>query len=282
MKTIYAIALSFAFCSICRSQTDFRFADSTAQWNIVVTNNYGSPTFTYHTGTLGDTIINNKPYQHFPGYISLLRRDSLKIYSWQDSLIYDFGAQAGDTVKTYTHNGYYDYTITDVVQAVDTVNWGRLRRRLTFTSGAVWVDGVGNLRSFPFDNCFGIQDQLEYTHYNVLCFYENGQLLYHSPDYATCDYNEPNGINEYAEQLKPVKLYPNPADDRVTFELPEAVNLHQAKMELTDLNGKLVNSFSLSSTSFQLTTRNLSAGMYFYKITLPGKRISSGKLLVQH
>ncbi|MFN8287749.1 MAG: T9SS type A sorting domain-containing protein [Chitinophagales bacterium] len=280
MKHLLLLFIAITIGANCHAQTDFRFADSSAQWNIVVTNNYGVPAHTNHTTALADTFINGKWYQYFPGYISFLRRDSLKIYSWQDSLIYDFGAKTGDTIRTYTHNGYYGEVIVSVVQAVDTVNWGRLRRRLTLNSG-VWVDGIGNLNSFPFDNCYGTQAQLEYTRYNVLCFFENGQLLFHSPDYPGCDYNELNGINNF-DTDKRCKVYPNPADKFISIEFSEISNYANCAIELRDISGRLIYNTSVTGNSLQLPVQNLGGGIYFCSLLQQGRRISTLKLLVQH
>src|SRR4051812_47225617 len=87
-----------------RSQSDFRFADSTAQWNVLGTTsawclclNYG----TEHFAVAGDTVIGNKQFQNLQ--TAFIRKDSTgKVYKHNshdtiEYLIYDFSKQAGDT-----------------------------------------------------------------------------------------------------------------------------------------------------------------------------------------
>jgi hypothetical protein len=63
-----------------------------------------------------------------------------------------------------------------------------------------------------------------------------------------------------------LSVYPNPASDAVTLRISNKALLHTMAI-LTDLQGKQVNRFMISSYEQQISISKLSKGIYILKLT---------------
>jgi hypothetical protein len=72
------------------------------------------------------------------------------------------------------------------------------------------------------------------------------------------------------------EVYPNPANDEFSIKLNSNSN---ASVDLLDLNGKIVKSFSFNGTSTKINTANLNDGIYFIRLN-NGKNILTKKIIV--
>lgn len=288
MKPLLLSCLIFlTLCS--RSQTDFHFADSTAQWNVFVFSDQVPNTNTNNYVVWEDVVWQNKQYQNIMG--TLYRRDSLnRIYTphpydtaQSDGIMYDFGANVGDTVSfKRLLPGYTWFPGTLIVDSTDTVNWDKPRRRLFLQTlngmdGEVWIDGIGALYADPLMHILQYNPPGPGSNaiYNLLCFHENGQLVYQDPNYNSCN----TELNEPA-QVK-TKVFPNPADDLVTFQLPGFSGRRDLRLEITNLNGRQVISTPFQASSIQIGTASLPRGIYFYSVVKGPQRLATGKLVLQ-
>ena len=61
-----------------------------------------------------------------------------------------------------------------------------------------------------------------------------------------------------------LKIYPNPTNSNVTVEF---ANLTNAKLQVIDINGKVLMTQSLNETNNNINTNGLPAGMYMFKIS---------------
>lgn len=78
-----------------------------------------------------------------------------------------------------------------------------------------------------------------------------------------------------------IKIYPNPVSQFATFEL-EGASIHPPlDFEVYDVAGRLVRSERFFDTTFVFNRGNLSAGMYFYKISSRSQLISTGKIITK-
>ncbi len=77
-----------------------------------------------------------------------------------------------------------------------------------------------------------------------------------------------------------VKVYPNPFVDYAIFEI-EGLQANQLYFKVFDLSGKLVRSEQFDSNRFEFYRKNLSSGMYVYKIESKGQLVSTGKIIVK-
>lgn len=80
-------------------------------------------------------------------------------------------------------------------------------------------------------------------------------------------------------QLTPIKAYPNPFSDVITFELDGAVK--EIVLSVYDVTGREVAKESYTSFPFQFSKGNLNDGVYFFKLSSEGLEIASGKIMVE-
>tara|TARA_Y100000385_G_scaffold10186_1_gene10632 strand:+ start:151601 stop:151930 length:330 start_codon:yes stop_codon:yes gene_type:complete len=93
-------------------------------------------------------------------------------------------------------------------------------------------------------------------------------------DYFYSDENPAASIEDDVER-KTAKVYPNPLSETLHIETPG--EYQQITFELFDMQGRQVMLKEVNSTE-SIETTNLKAGMYFYILTLDGKK-QSGKLI---
>jgi len=278
------------------AQPGFRFADSTAQWNILEYNYgwfpYPNNYFTtiYNTGQ--DTTIQSVSYQAIigAGNTYFLRRDSLnRIYQYNSDtseyLLYDFGKVKGDTIHNLSDSWLPSYTA--VVDSVDSIFISHWRKRVMVAVGwqgggmngnDVWIDGIGSLSSHLLHPSTEhlIVDSPDWT---LLCYFENADLLYHDDFYDTCNYNSPLSVEE-TESIFRLTLSPNPATTQITLQsenrFPSSTNF-----QLFDITGQLVLQKALTDKTNLIPVAALSKGMYLYRIISPGHSSASGKLAIE-
>ena len=75
-----------------------------------------------------------------------------------------------------------------------------------------------------------------------------------------------------------VKLSPNPAKDVMNIRLGEDVD--NGKFEVYDATAKFIRRYSINGNSGQVPVGDLSAGMYYYKLTVKDQMLSSGAFTV--
>ncbi len=76
-----------------------------------------------------------------------------------------------------------------------------------------------------------------------------------------------------------VKIYPNPFSESTTIELN--VDYKELKINILDLNGKLIRSEKFNNQQLIFERNGLNSGLYIYEITSQGKRVQQGKIIVQ-
>ncbi len=289
MRASFLFALLFYLGFYSRAQTDFRFADSTAQWNVFVYSDETPATHMENYYYNNDAIWQNRQYQNISG--TLYRRDSLnRIYTphpWDttasDGLLYDFSANPGDTIfYKRLLPGYTWYSGTLIVDSTDTVYWDKPRRRLFLKTlygdnAEVWIDGIGVLNANPLWHVtsynppgFGFN-----TIYNLLCFHENGQLVYQDANSNSC--------NTAVQDLPKVRvdIYPNPAEDVVSFQLPDFFENQQALLQISTPEGQSILNTPFHTSLLKIPTTTFARGMYFYSIISKGQKAASGKIILQ-
>lgn len=85
---------------------------------------------------------------------------------------------------------------------------------------------------------------------------------------------------EYFNPTANLKVYPNPMSDGATFELT-GVQAQTYRLDLYDLQGRLINREIFNQPTFQLFRHQLPAGLILYRLTADGQPVAAGKLLVQ-
>ncbi len=80
-----------------------------------------------------------------------------------------------------------------------------------------------------------------------------------------------------------LKVYPNPFEDKITFELEEFENKDNEKLSLYlfSIEGKLIEKTIFHDNQVQLLRNNLPKGLYFYQIKMGNKNIQNGKVVAE-
>ena len=88
-------------------------------------------------------------------------------------------------------------------------------------------------------------------------------------------------LNEEEPEVQvDMKVYPNPFVDYTNFEIPSDIN-ETLKLVVFDLNGRILDQQSFESNILKFDGRDLSAGIYFFRIEAVDQILSTGKLIVQ-
>jgi hypothetical protein len=79
-------------------------------------------------------------------------------------------------------------------------------------------------------------------------------------------------------------VYPNPASDYAEIDYQISAPVGEARIIVSDILGSPVAEYVLESNErkVRIGTREFPTGMYFYRLSLDGKKVATKKLLVQH
>jgi hypothetical protein len=275
------------------AQTNFRFADSTAQWNVLETGNaLWCACYSYSTTSrmaLGDTVIGSYNYQIISGYF--IRRDSVgrvfEYFSNSEKILYNFSLQAGDTLEL---GNYFDYSYLNVTAYIDStdsimIDYPRKRLYLHYvglnggTFQDIWIEGIGSMWS---DFLFPGVEQMYFDGptYGTRCFFEHDTLKYPQLINWNCTYDTVIYLDINASDINVLSLSPNPVtQSQFTVTLSETPKPNTAFV-LYDAVGSLVRREELNSINQTIYTSGLANGMYTYAITVGDNKMSTGKLVL--
>ncbi len=248
------------------SQELEKIVDTSKQWNVLFGAYYSNGGSNYYTEiyTIGtDTLINDITYskvwtanQYGSSNYSFIREDlSGKVfylnYLEEEYLIYDFNLILDDEIILIDMSGQENlYT----VENVDTIFFsGKDRKRITlfnqnFGEYDYWIEGIGSLLGLPFSGNLVIDASTE-----LLCFYQDEELLYSNPQWNSCDINLLIDDN-YSKS----KIYPNPTNGKINIETQGQIE----KITILDISGKII----LETTNTKIDLTKQQAGTYFVKI----------------
>lgn len=92
----------------------------------------------------------------------------------------------------------------------------------------------------------------------------NDDLAGFSPTLEKANYPEiPSNSTRNLTQNFNMRVYPNPASDYFTLELPVTV---KGSMNISDASGKTIRSFDIDGQSFEVPVEGLGSGLYFIRI----------------
>jgi hypothetical protein len=90
-------------------------------------------------------------------------------------------------------------------------------------------------------------------------------------------FDESTGMKEVGPVSSPMRVYPNPASDRIYFQLPPSSEGKELHIEIIDASGRVIRN-TLSSDS-SLDVSDLGQGMYYIR-AVSGSIIYHSKLVV--
>ena len=90
-------------------------------------------------------------------------------------------------------------------------------------------------------------------------------------------YDPTTGLDEVFSESAKIHIYPNPATDRIYFNVPGAKEESRIKIEIFDASGRLVDHLITHTNNMDVSS--FSAGIYYIKAQL-GSRVYHSKLLI--
>lgn len=191
------------------------------QWNVIyhgwIADEIDMPITIFYQ-LIGDTIINEMEYKKLTAhysmasplsreYVAALRfSENKKVFIHYDDteyLLYDFGAQVGDTLEIFGGIDHYkDFkTLPHVITEIDTLDDGKLQMQLMVnlqdewherSIPITWIEGVGS-KDGVVQNVATLKSGL--VGIELLCAYHNDECIYttDNPYYTSlgCVYNDP-------------------------------------------------------------------------------------------
>ena len=119
-----------------------------------------------------------------------------------------------------------------------------------------WVEGIGAMEGLLYSchvvNAGGI------TLHELLCYHEDGELVWQNPHYNTCLIDNNDAIQDNTVGFS-VQVYPNPTRERVTIDGAEA-----AEVQVYNALGQLVK--TVRGTN-EIDLGGLVEGVYLLRIT---------------
>ena len=254
-----------------------------SEWYYEIENENGSITYQYMYQA-GDTIVNDEQ-THILVKINTLYDKGLgnevtreyvyvrdgKVYWWNKTLeeftvLYDFGAQEGDTWVTKVGTE----TLIMHVDAVETVEYeGKTYRMLRvsdaddYFSGDI-VCGIGHLTSFFPERLMDNGDRISVE--GLRCYWIEDELVF-KPGDEDCDavISELHGVEEDGPStpLTELVIYPNPTDGTLFVQTLRATSLHDQTYRITNVMGQTLLTGKITDENQQIDVSSLPQGMYF-------------------
>jgi hypothetical protein len=249
--------------------------------------------------TGNDTILNGKTYKVMMYSMDenhstweerglFMREEEGKVF-WYDqeelrkdeTILYDFNLQEGESISHYYLPYPYWWTDTKIISVVDSIRHiqiGNVSRKIFYISNTldyrpsdqekspeIWIEGMGSLwgltRHFRAVGFTGSN----ITSWDLLCFYQNGEELYHFPKYDDCYYNWTWNRIENPELIPDFQLFPNPSSGK--FTITTGNSDENSLVQIFDSVGKQIRSYRMgSSHQIEVDISNVSSGIYLVKL----------------
>ena len=107
------------------------------------------------------------------------------------------------------------------------------------------------------------------------CAGQEGSTMY--VDEVSLEY--PAGIEQSLMPDVAVRLYPNPASERITFELGERIS--NGSLEIFSADGKLVKTCGMNDIQTTVQINNLTPGSYYFKIKQDQHLLNTGSFIIK-
>ena len=232
----------------------------------------------------GDTLIGNVRYMKimgtvndsYPIFYTLLREEDGKVWkrysiAHPETLLYDFTASVGDTLRIG------DFAEEMVLDSISMVQIGGVdRRKFWFgleydglgnpRAKETWVEGIGSDYGLLWTGYFNVFDGW----HCLLCFHQNGELVWQNPEYNTCTYPY-DAVEENKETG--ISIYPNPGNNTLNI----CTALQNACVEVYDMSGRMIYRQEITENITAINTTDWTDGTYVWKVVANGKEAECGK-----
>lgn len=277
MKKIYFIFL-LAFSGILHGQTYYPLVSTGKLWSTYHFNMLPNPPSSDYMKLEGDTVFDAITYMKVFKtenenltqwtYYGAIREDIQRKVFLQyaytinnERLLYDFNIVPGDSLLLMGNPNYY---FLDSVGTV-TLETGEQRKSYMlhckiFPCTETWIEGIGSITFGVMSSgfCGAVGDDP-----NMLCAWENDSLKYHWSDYPDCFVL--TGINDLSQDINSIKIYPNPAIDKITITGLIATR-EEIIVSIFTINGEaMLNQKIRNSEQLEIDVSRLAKGIYIVK-----------------
>lgn len=267
--------------------------DSNYYWKQASTTNTNTSNckYNYQIKYRKDTVINSITYNKYSTFGAAsgntvnacnvdfvkhgyLRQDTInkRVFILDNNFVerplYNFSKVVGDTMLVYRRDINANITVTvtikDSIQFTDGT-YHKHQFVINSSYGNHFVEGLGSIASGLFGHSV-----LGYISYSEV-FYCFGKVSPFNPLYTAASstsncYLSYTGINENASKDYVFKVFPNPANDKLTITA-ENTDLNEVKLDLTNLLGQnLKFTYLTTNDGTTCNLEDLSQGIYFLKI----------------
>jgi len=248
---------------------------------------------TYHFFE-GDSVVNGKTYkkvfyykdeQHTERFFEgLMREDKKKTYfinsspdgNTVETLLYDFSLEKNDTLRRIIQEPIVNHFDTTYfyIKKCDTVivNEEQKKRMIIGYEGLTIdtvIENVGSLHGIMYPDWYlsvGVFRKL-------LCYTQNGVLLYQNPDYSKCYYSLEDFTSLQTRKIDIYSIHPNVVDDILTVSCSSGTIF---RVEIFDISGKKVYSQPYKNT---IDVSSFSKGLYLLKVYDRNEKVSLFKFI---
>jgi hypothetical protein len=251
----------------------FHFPDSNATWSVYNEKYYLN----------GDSIFDARIYKKFyftndsllsgGTFYALFREDTVSkqvfvIPSGSDSekLIYDFSLSINDITTVHPVSfPYYSGPINISISQIDSILIDGNYRKRFFIEGVdqdsnlpeYWIEGIGSTFGIFNSGLTGITiSDIYYP--TLLCFEQEGNLLFQNADFIDCYEPYPIGINEN-ELFDHINVFPNPTHSKISIRSDELI----INCKVFSSYGKFMEMRNINSSEHSLDMSDYQSGMYF-------------------
>jgi len=196
-----------------------------------------------------------------------------KIFPEIDTL-YNFNLNIGDSVHCY---GYLYFYISNISYEFF-CNKERKTYNLGFYGGLLYkiYEGIGSNRGLLEQHYCGMTGVSRF----LVCYYENGILVYRNPDFNSCYINTSAAINEIPDEGL-FKIYPNPSDGYFIIESKNITPSEKVDIFIINSSGNLLLKSNIDNEYKIINLSSFAKGLYFYYIISKNKIYKSGTLIIK-
>ncbi len=289
MRIILLIICSISFYHNASAQNNW--ASIGTEWYYSLPDENGNPLYSYEKYTsIKDTVIEGKTCKivKSPYSMEVMYEENNRVfYRFGESfkLIYDFGANIGDTVsfdfKSYSPgslNVDTTYTVACIVSKIDTLLVENAEIKQYFTS-IIPIEGLDHLvwptefnyrerMGYEFDFMFVLSiPSLGFMH-NLRCF--NDYDINYTSDWwksqnKLCDFSLLTALQN-KNALESLTVYPNPVIDELTIRSALIDNMNNFKVLIFDNAGRKILDETMHNPSQKIDIQSLSSGMYYLSV----------------
>ena len=247
MKRHLIILTAMLVCGVMQAQQFEPIVAEGKQWNVAFSYPWFPPEPQHHYTTAykveGDTVVEGTAYkmllytrsEHFTNwaFCGVLRETNEGQVFYRgygnhvfgdEEMLYDFSMQPGDSIQYYDESESYLVLVSVSDTLMENDYMPRKKFVLQYKEEGylwdgyyeTWIEGIGSLFGLLNPGSLFLVGGWD----NLLCYYEDGDLLFQNPDFNSC-YMGTDGVDENeVENL--VAVYPNPASGVVRIEGIEA------------------------------------------------------------